>query len=211
MHRIVSVFPGLILYLALSTAESCAAQQANPGPVPNRDAEAARVNAIELDTPYVPPPGDPLAFHAAGLVQVECSAVFVSGFAPGFASRNIGYFVSPLAEREKLGPPQVDRRQQTVSVTLPNGKVRTAKYVGDQGCVTLPEGSSDPNFKPVAVAKRSPNRKLPWPEGDGLEIPDRIPGVDLQAVAAAVDAAFDQDGGSTAAFLITWRGRIIGE
>jgi len=37
----------------------------------------ARAKSLELNTPYVPPPGDPLAHHAAGYAKVMCSAVFI--------------------------------------------------------------------------------------------------------------------------------------
>jgi hypothetical protein len=40
---------------------SAAASQA-----PTNDALIARAKSFELDTPYVPPPGDPMAHHAAG-------------------------------------------------------------------------------------------------------------------------------------------------
>jgi hypothetical protein len=41
------------------------------------DALIARAKALELDTPYVAPPGDPLELHAAGYAKVMCSAVFI--------------------------------------------------------------------------------------------------------------------------------------
>ena len=45
----------------------------------------ARAKSLELDTPYVPPPGDPLAHYAAGYAKVMCTAVFMTGLAPDFA------------------------------------------------------------------------------------------------------------------------------
>jgi hypothetical protein len=47
----------------------------------------ARAKSLELSTPYVPPPGDPLAHHAAGYAKVMCTAVFMTGLAPDFAPR----------------------------------------------------------------------------------------------------------------------------
>src|SRR5215469_12477766 len=35
----------------------------------------ARAKSLELDTPYVPPPGDALEHHAAGFAKIMCSAV----------------------------------------------------------------------------------------------------------------------------------------
>ena len=66
-----------------------------------------------------------------------CSAVFITGLDPAFAAENVGYFTAPYAERAKLDKPQIDRAAKTVSVRLPGGVTRVAKYVGDQGCVHL--------------------------------------------------------------------------
>ena len=57
----------------------------------------ARAKALELPSAYVPPPGDPLSHHAAGLAKVVCSAVFISGFDSDFAVENLGYFTAPYA------------------------------------------------------------------------------------------------------------------
>jgi hypothetical protein len=63
----------------------------------------ARAKTFELDTPYVPPPGDPLAHHAAGYTKVMCSAVFMTGLAQDFAAENVGFFTAPYEVRAKLG------------------------------------------------------------------------------------------------------------
>ena len=65
----------------------------------------ARAKALELNTPYVPPPGDPLEHHASGYAKIMCSAVFVTGLDPAFAAENVGYFTAPYADRAKLGTP----------------------------------------------------------------------------------------------------------
>src|SRR5438045_8786144 len=75
---------------------------------PTKDALVARAKSFELDTPYVPPPGDPLTHHAAGYAKVMCSAVFLTGLAPDFAAENVGFFTAPYAERAKLGKPVID-------------------------------------------------------------------------------------------------------
>ncbi|HUE89168.1 MAG TPA: hypothetical protein VMO26_24070, partial [Vicinamibacterales bacterium] len=132
-----------------------------------REALLARAKALELDTPYVPPPGDPLEHHAAGYAKIVCSAVFVSGFEPAFASENLGYFVAPYEERGTLGTPRVDRAARTVHVTMPNGVVRVAKQVGSQGCVALPIGETDVAYTPVVIKSALPDPSTqPWPMGD---------------------------------------------
>src|SRR5437870_8295136 len=98
-----------------------------------QDSDAAlisRAKSFELDTPYVPPPGDPLSHHTAGYAKIMCSAVFITGLDPEFAAENVGYFSSPYAERVKVGKPVIDRQSKTVQIKLPNGVTRTAKYFG---------------------------------------------------------------------------------
>ena len=176
-----------------------------------RDAMLARAKALELDTAYVPPPGEPLEHHAAGLAKIVCSAVFVSGFDAAFAAENLGYFVAPYEERAKLGTPVVDRRARTVSVTMPNGVVRLAKQVGSQGCVALPIGKTDVEFTPTVVKSALPHPSTqPWPMGDAPTKEPLPPGIDEAKLQAALDAAFDP-AGMTAAFLVTHKGRIVAE
>ena len=62
-----------------------------------REAMLARAEAAELDTEYVPPPGDPLSHHTSGFAKTLCSAVFVTGLDPEFAAENVGFFSSDLA------------------------------------------------------------------------------------------------------------------
>src|SRR5712671_3919085 len=104
-------------------------------PVSSRDALIARAKSLELNTPYVPPPGDPLEHHASGFAKIMCSAVFITGLDPDFAAQNVGFFTAPFEQRAKFGKPVVDRANKTVTVTLPNGVKRIARYLGDQGCV----------------------------------------------------------------------------
>jgi CubicO group peptidase (beta-lactamase class C family) len=176
-----------------------------------RQALITRAKALELNTPYVPVPGDPLEYHAAGYANIMCSGVFITGLDPAFVSENIGYFTAPYADRAKLGTPKIDRVNRSVSVTLPNGTVRMAKQVGSQGCVALPIGKTDVEFKPVVVKSTLPDAKTqPWPMGDALANEPWPAGVDKAKVDQAVEAAFDP-AGMTAAFVVTCKGRIIAE
>lgn len=176
-----------------------------------REVMLERARALELKTPDEPPPGDPLEHHAAGYVKVICSAVFITGLDPDFAAENVGYFTAPYAERSRMGRPVIDRRAKQVTVALPNGVVRTAVYTGDQGCVALPKGSTTLGFTPVKVRPNLPDAaKTAWPMGDLL--PARPPaGVDIEKVRQALDAAFEPASGQTAALVVTWKGRLIGE
>ena len=171
----------------------------------------ARAKALELDTPYVPPPGEAIEHYASGYAKIMCSAVFVTGLDPAFAAENVGYFTAPYAERAKLGTPKIDREAKTVQVTMPNGVVRTAKLLGSQGCVTLPIGASEPSFKPSIVKSALPDpQTMPWPMGDLPDEGDPLAGLDKAKIAQAIDAAFDP-AAMTAAFVVTYKGRIIAE
>src|SRR6516165_880312 len=101
----------------------------------------ARAKSLELDTPYVPPPGDALEHHASGFAKIIRSAVFVTGLNPDFAAENVGYFTAPYEVRHKLGKPEIDATK----------------------------------------------------------------------LKQAIDAAFDPSASMTAAFVVTWRGRLIAE
>jgi len=201
-----STLPIAVL-LMLTTAP--AAPQA---PASLRDALVARAKSLELDTPYEPPPGDALEHHTSGFAKIMCSAVFVTRLDPDFAAENVGFFTSPYAERAKVGRPVIDRAAKAVHVTMPNGASRTAQYLGDQGCVTLPMGKDAVNFIPIRVKSRLPGGStLPWPMGDLLPT-DPLP-LEIHAakVKQAVDAAFEPAAAMTAAFVVTWRGHLIGE
>jgi CubicO group peptidase (beta-lactamase class C family) len=180
-------------------------------PTDARQAMLDRARKLELNTPYVPPPGDPLEHHASGYAKIMCSSVFITGLTPAFATENVGYFVAPYAERAKLGTPLIDRQQRTVTVTMPNGTRRVAKQVGSQGCVTLPIGKTDVFFTPSIVKSAlPPANTMPWPMGDLPQPGDTGATLDPAKVNAAVDAAFDP-AGMTAAFVVTHKGRIIAE
>jgi hypothetical protein len=199
-----------ILGAAAMPYASISADAASPGNA-SLDAMLARDKALELPTPYVPPPGDPLEHHAAGFAEIMCSAVFITGLDPDFAAENVGYFTAPYAERAKLGKPVVDRAAKTVSVAVPGGLVRTAKYVGPQGCVTFPMGASGLAFTPQPIKSALPDPKTEaWPMGD--ESPGGFPAeLSADKVNRAVDAAFASPAGMTAAVVVTWWGRIIAE
>src|SRR5437763_5070299 len=115
--REVVVMRSLLVPVVLALAIGTAASQ----PLPTKEALIARAKSFELDTPYVPPPGNPLTHHAAGFAKVMCSAVFMTGFAPDFAAENVGFFSAPYGQRAKLGKPVIDRANKAVHVMLPDG------------------------------------------------------------------------------------------
>lgn len=176
------------------------------------DALLARADSLELETEYVPPPGKALDHHTSGFAKILCSAVFITGLEPDFAAENIGYFTSPYEERSKVTERVIDWEKKAVHLTLPSGVTRTAKYLGDQGCVTLPIGEDSVYFTPVDVETTLPDPSTElWPMGDVLPNEPLPSELDAEKMVQVVDAAFEPVEGMTAAFVVTWKGRIVGE
>src|SRR5437870_2830791 len=62
-------------------AETPAVKTGAPPPqatVSSRDALIARAKSLELNTPYVPPPGDRLEPRTSGFAKIMCSAVVIT-------------------------------------------------------------------------------------------------------------------------------------
>lgn len=187
---------------------------ANPGggaQLPAREALIARARALELNTPYVPPPGDVLEHHTAGYAKTLCSAVFITGLDPDVAAESVGYFTGPYEQRKRVGKPVVDRERKEVRIAIPGGPTVVARHHASQGCVTLPPGQDGVFFTPTVVRSALPDAATqPWPMGDML--PGGVPsGYDTGRAAQAVDAAFVVPEAYTTAFVVTYKGRIIGE
>lgn len=212
---------GMACMLALSALVSCGGGGggggggSSAGPVtaqlPAREALIARARSLELDTPYVPPPGDVLEHNTAGYAKTVCSNVFITGMSPEAAAEFTGYFTGPYAQRSQVGTPVVDRAKAEVRIGMANGKTLTARYLGSQGCVTLAPGATDVFFTPQAVTSALPDPATqPWPMGDVLPADPGV-GFDAALVDQAVAAAFEQPQAYTTAFVVTHKGRIVGE
>ena len=209
--RFARIAGGCLVLASLSAWHGVVAGEAQPAQEA-REAMLARAEAAELDTEYVPPPGDPLWHHTSGFAKTLCSAVFVTGLDADFAAENVGFFSAPYEHRAHVTAVEVDRDQRQVHLTLPDGVVRTAKFNGDHGCVTLPIGADDVFFDPVDITSALPDPSTqPWPMGDVLPEEPLPAGIDTEKVAQAVAAAFEPAEGLTAAFVVTYKGRIIGE
>ena len=95
---------------------------------------------------------------------------------------------------------------ELIAATGRNGGIRY------EGCVALPRGSRSVFFTPVRVRSSLPDPTTqPWPMGDKLPVAPLPPEVDVAKVAASVQAAFEPDDALTAAFVVAYQGRIIGE
>ncbi len=88
----------LLLFIPLTLLSTWPLRGQEPTDNPQQ-ALIARAASLELDTEYVPPPGDPQSHHASGFAKILGSAVFVTGLDPKFAAENIGFFTCPYEER----------------------------------------------------------------------------------------------------------------
>jgi hypothetical protein len=175
---------------------------------------AAAVTSLGLQQPRPPsayaPSGTPVELGLAGYAKVTCSAIFVSGRDPNEAVKNSGAFMLPgnTAERVKW---TVDRERQAVRMTL-EGVTREAKFYGDQGCIIHAKDKPGIHFTPVPVTTTLPDaQSQPWPMGDAPGDESKPSGLDAAKMAAAVDAAFADADALTAAFVVLYKGKIVGE
>jgi CubicO group peptidase (beta-lactamase class C family) len=202
-----------LLFLGLAGLASCAPDAPE---IPTSDGSdeqlIARAAALELDTEYVPPPGEALHHQTAGFAKILCSGVFVTGLDPDDAAANVGGFISPFDERGHVVDTIVDFERQMVSLTLPDGVTRTAKRYANQGCVAHPIGEDSVYFTPSDVARNlPPAATTPWPMGDVLP-DDPFPAeVDMELVERALDVGFGPPEARTLGLVVTYKGRILGE
>jgi len=160
--------------------------------------------------PYPTPTGSQTSNGLAGFAKILCSAVFVSGRAPEEAAKNSAYFFMPRGEDADVTW-KIDREQHVVTTT--RGAVsRTAKLHGDQGCIIENLEKPGIHFTPVPVRTKLPDAAtMAWPMGDRADASPLPAGVDKATMDAAVDAAFADPAGLTQAFLVVYKGRIVGE
>ena len=199
----------LSLLIGLLSASQLEAQTADA----KRDAMLARAKAVEISDAWMPAPGEPLGHFTVAYAKLMCSAVFVSGMDPDFARATLGdgNALAAVAHRAKSSVPVVDRKRLEVRVTTKGGLTRTARFIGDQGCVSMPQDGSGLAFKPKLVPRNLPNAATTaWPMGDALA-PGAATELDPAKLKAVVDAAFAPDDALTQAFVITWKGQIIAE
>jgi CubicO group peptidase (beta-lactamase class C family) len=152
----------------------------------------------------------PIELGLAGYAKVLCSAVFVSGREPAEAFKNSGYFL--LEDDQRVGVTYVvDRGQKLVRMTK-GALTRTAKFYGDQGCIIHQQNHDGIYFTPVPVKTRLPDAaSQPWPMGDAPPKSPPSTGIDRERVEKALDLAFADPEGLTAAVLVLHQGQIVGE
>jgi len=148
---------------------------------------------------------------AASYAKIVCSGVFVSGRDPEEIRKNSAYFLMTEPVRQKPLTVDVDREKKQVRVTI-EGTTRTAALYGDQGCIIHPVGENGIHFTPVPVKTTLPEAATqPWPMGDAPVKEPWPAGLDKAKVQAAVDMAFADPEGLTAAMVVVYKGQIVGE
>ena len=175
-------------------------------------AAVCAASPAELPTAWEVPPGDRLEHETAGFAKILCSAIFISGRDLKTAVDEDGFFVAPRASRAEVVDTVVDRDAHEVRLTLANGVTRSARLIGDQGCVTLPRGTENVFFTPRRVTSALPDPATQdWPMGDRLPDAPLPPEIDRAKLDAAVAAVFDPQAALTAAFVVVYKGRLIAE
>ena len=159
------------------------------------------------DIPYQ----SPTSLGAASYAKILCSAVFVSGRDEQEARQNSAYFLMTEPDRSKPITATVDRAARRVRVTVAD-VTRTAAFYGDQGCVIHPVDHDGVHFTPVAVKTTLPDAATQaWPMGDAPPKDPWPADLDRARMEAAVDLAFADPAGLTAAMIVVHKGRIVGE
>ncbi len=157
------------------------------------------------------PPNEPESWVTAATAKIYCSALFVSGRDPEEARAHLtSYFLGPRID--SITHIEVDRAHKLVGITLGNRVTRKAKYYGDQGCIIHQPGKDTIYFAPVKAATSLPAAEtMEWPMGDRMPNAPLSAGIDTLKLRLAVDAAFANPQGLTAAFVVVYKGRIIAE
>lgn len=147
----------------------------------------------------------------ASSAKILASAVFVSGRELSEAIANSVLLPPEQPGRDPLYAVHVDEEERCVTLTLPGGVSRTARHVGDQGCVILDPGESL-HFDPIEVHSSLGDAALAvWPLGDaepvGKSLSPLVPG----SMDEAMEAAFANEDDCTAAFVVLHHGEIVAE
>lgn len=153
--------------------------------------------------------------HSLGFAtKLTCSGVFVGGRDPEDFVRNDVH--APYGFDLNDVTVSVDYDAGRLTLSLPDGRSRTAVYHPGLGCTLLPSGEERIFFEPVPVRSTLPPAdSLDWPMGDRIPEDTMPPGVDRDALEEALDLAFDERAHElpqrTRAMVVLHNGQIVGE
>src|SRR5688500_13355422 len=144
----------------------------------------------------------------AGFAKILCSGVFVSGRTPEDVVNGSAYFFMPAAQRDQVKW-SVDQAAKLARASF-GGITREARFHGDQGCIIPSSTAPGIHFTPTPVRTTLPDAMTqPWPMGDQPDTRPLPTGLDQAKLTAALDNAFADAAGLTAAFLVVHKGRIV--
>lgn len=177
------------------------------------DMMAASTAPLAERAPRFPIPESTVDVALGGYTKVLCSAVFVSGRELEEAAQNSAFLFLRPEDRPALEDVVLDRELREVRVLRDGRVVRTARFHGDQGCISLPPGEARIAFEPVPVESSLPDAATtPWPMGDlDARIDPASLGIDPEALDAAVDLAFADPAALTQGMVVVHRGKILAE
>jgi len=142
--------------------------------------------------------------------QIACAGVFVTGRAEADVLRDDIHALAPFTRSVTLA---VDRKDRTVTASVPGGASRKALYRAGAGC-TLLSGTVERTTLDRQAAKLRPmalRPSMPWPMGDART--GAKP--ESAALAKAVDDAFVEQNKNgypdTRAVVVVQGGRIVAE
>lgn len=144
-----------------------------------------------------------------------CSQVFLAGRDPDYVFERE---VKPTNALFSLISPVVDKNGKSVTAKgLGFRKPLTAVYRDGFGCTLAIDATKEDLYRQArgALARKKPDMNAPWPAGERVVIPARVPGVDRAQLERAVDEAFREPGTgarlNTQAVIVVRGGKIIAE
>ncbi len=151
---------------------------------------------------------------AAKFAKILCSAVFLSGRDIEEAVQNsiLGHDFLIGHSRDVISYLDVDEKEKAVTVSFNDSLPRKAKFLGDQGSVTLPLDSKQIFFEPKKVDNSLPDpESQDWPMGDVLNNGEILSKIDEKKLEKAVNMVFSDPEAYTTAFVAVHKGEIIAE
>ena len=150
---------------------------------------------------------------------LTCNGLFTSGRSlEQVFDQELAYLGDRTLGTAEQGPYQIHRDLRAVSVGGDaHGPVVRAAFRDGLGCVVMAPNQTLADIPGLpaldAPAPAGDPARIPWPDGDLIEAPFIDPAIDREALAAAVDWAFERDTPEqdTVSLLIVHRGRIIVE
>jgi CubicO group peptidase (beta-lactamase class C family) len=208
----------VMLMTAMGFLVACSEQASEPSvnlnsATPNESAVAALTE--QAATPAIDPQAHAMAaleteIALSSAVKRLCSSVLVSG-------RSVDHVVANELNSPVLSAMSFSFDDDLVSGSGA-GQTVQALYRPQLGCTLLKDVSPQSlrtQFNPDLFPAKPQLPDAPWPLGNQAELPTGLPGVDLAAINAAVELAFQDmepnQNIDTRAVLVIHKGRIIAE